>query len=124
MTQIIMGQLVFSSLSRCHPSSQGVSLCRSPPDGSFGFASVLIFRRCFFLQDLRRRSGPPTLAYKTKAHDIADLGTLSQWCSCFLLLSPSFELHLLKSAQQQFKPNDHIKSKVYVYISTYITFMR
>jgi hypothetical protein len=55
-----MGQLVFSSLSRCHPSLQGVSLCRSSLDGSFGFSSVLNFRRCFFLQDLRRRSRPPT----------------------------------------------------------------
>jgi hypothetical protein len=66
MTQITMGRLVFSSLSRCSPSSQGMSLCRSSLDGSFGvylrdmFASVLIFRRCFFLKDLRRRSRPPT----------------------------------------------------------------
>jgi hypothetical protein len=60
MTQIIMGKSVFSSLSQCHPSSQGVSLCRSSPNGSFGFASVLIFRRCFFLQDLRRLSRPST----------------------------------------------------------------
>jgi hypothetical protein len=59
MTQIIMGRSVFSSLSRCNPSSQGVSLCRSSLDGSFGVASVLIFRRCFLLQDLRRRSRPP-----------------------------------------------------------------
>jgi hypothetical protein len=62
ITQIIMGQLVFSSLSQCHPSSQGVSLCRSSPDDSFGFAYVLIFRRCLFLRDLRRRSRPPTVA--------------------------------------------------------------
>jgi hypothetical protein len=67
MTQISMGRLVFSSLSRCSPSSQGMSLCRSSLNGSFGvylramFASVLIFRRCFFLKDLRRRSIPPTL---------------------------------------------------------------
>jgi hypothetical protein len=61
MTQIIMGQSVFSSLSRCYPLSQGVSLCRSSLDGSFGFASVLIFQRCFFLQDLRQRSRPPTM---------------------------------------------------------------
>jgi hypothetical protein len=61
MTQIIMGQLVFSSLSRCNPSSQGVSLCRSSLDRSFGVASVLVFRRYFFLQDLRRRSRPPTM---------------------------------------------------------------
>jgi hypothetical protein len=59
MTQIINGRSVFSSLSRCHHSSQGVSLCWSSPDSSFGVASVLIFRRCFFLQDLRRRSRPP-----------------------------------------------------------------
>jgi hypothetical protein len=56
-----MGRSVFSSLSRCNPSSQGVSLCRSSLYGSFGVASVLIFRRCFFLQDLRRRSRPPTI---------------------------------------------------------------
>jgi hypothetical protein len=60
MTQIIMGQSVFSYLSQCYPSSQGVSLCQSSPDSSFGFASVLIFRRCFFLRDLQRRSRPPT----------------------------------------------------------------
>jgi hypothetical protein len=60
MTQIIMGRSVFSSLFWCHPLSQGVSLCRSSLDGSFGVASVLIFRRCFFLQGLRRRSRPPT----------------------------------------------------------------
>jgi hypothetical protein len=57
-----MGQLVFSSLSRCHLSSQGVSLCRSSPEDSFDFASVLIFRRCLFLRDLRRRSRPPIVA--------------------------------------------------------------
>jgi hypothetical protein len=60
MTQIIMGRSVFSSLSWCNPSSQGVSLCQSSLEGSFGVTSVLIFRRCFFLQDLRRRSRPPT----------------------------------------------------------------
>jgi hypothetical protein len=37
-----------------------MSLCRSFLDGSFGVASVLIFQRCFFLQDLRQRSRPPT----------------------------------------------------------------
>jgi hypothetical protein len=43
-----------------------MSLCRSSLDGSFGvslraiFAYVLIFRRCFFLKDLQRRSRPPT----------------------------------------------------------------
>jgi hypothetical protein len=43
-----------------------MSLCRSSLDGSFGvylramFASVLIFRRCFFLKDLQRRSRSPT----------------------------------------------------------------
>jgi hypothetical protein len=36
MTQIIIDRLVFSSLSRCSPSSQGMSLCRSSLDGSFG----------------------------------------------------------------------------------------
>jgi hypothetical protein len=64
-----MDQLVFSSLSRCSPSSQGMSLCRSL-DGSFGvylrvvFSYVLIFRRCFLLKDLRRRSRPPTVALR------------------------------------------------------------
>jgi hypothetical protein len=61
MTQIIMGRSVFSPLSWCYPSSQSVLLCRSSLDGSFDIAFVLIFRRCFFLQDLRRRSRPPTL---------------------------------------------------------------
>jgi hypothetical protein len=60
MTQIIMSRSIFSSLSRCNPSSQGASLCRSSLDGSFDITSVLIFQRCFFLQDLRRRSRPPT----------------------------------------------------------------
>jgi hypothetical protein len=60
MTQTNMGQSVFSSLSRCNPSSQGMSLCRSSLEGSFGVISVLIFRRCFFLHDLRLRSRPPT----------------------------------------------------------------
>lgn len=32
--------------------------------------------------------------YIVKAPDTADPGTLSQWCSCFLLPSPSSELHL------------------------------
>jgi hypothetical protein len=63
-----MDRSVFSSLSRCSPSSQGMSLCRSSLDRSFGvylhavFAYVLIFQRCFFLKDLRRRSRPPTVA--------------------------------------------------------------
>jgi hypothetical protein len=67
MTQITMGQLVFSSLSRCSPSYRGMSLCQSSLEGSFGmylramFASMLIFRRCFFSKDLRGRSRPPTL---------------------------------------------------------------
>jgi hypothetical protein len=36
MTQIIMDRLVFSFLSWCRPSSQGMSLCRSTLDGSSG----------------------------------------------------------------------------------------
>jgi hypothetical protein len=72
MTQIIMGQSVFSSLSRCHPSSQGVSLCRSSPIGSFGAAFVLISRRCFFSQDLRRRSRPPTVPFLELRHSIEE----------------------------------------------------
>jgi hypothetical protein len=69
MAQVTMGRLVFSSLSRCNPSYQGMSLCRSSLKGSFGvylramFASMLIFRRCFFLKDIRRRSRPPTHHY-------------------------------------------------------------
>jgi hypothetical protein len=64
MTQTIMGRSVFSSLSRCNPSSQAMSLCRSSLEGSFGVISVLIFRRCFFLQDLQRQSRPPTIALR------------------------------------------------------------
>jgi hypothetical protein len=60
-TQIIMDQSVFSSLSRCDPSSQDMLLCQSPLEGSFSVISVLIFRRCFFLQDIRRRSRPPNM---------------------------------------------------------------
>jgi hypothetical protein len=66
MTQIIMDWLVFSSLSRCSPSSQGMPLCRSSLDCSFGvylrtvFVYMLIFRSCLCLEDLRRRSRPPT----------------------------------------------------------------
>jgi hypothetical protein len=65
MAQTIMGQSVFSSLSRCNPSSQGMSSCQSSLEGSFGVISVLIFRRCFFLQDLRLRSKPPTRSRPT-----------------------------------------------------------
>jgi hypothetical protein len=43
MTQIIMGRSVFSSLSRCNPSSRGVSLCRTFLEGSSGVIFVLIF---------------------------------------------------------------------------------
>jgi hypothetical protein len=69
MTQIIMDWSVFSSLSRCSPSSQGMSLCRSSLERSFGvylravFSHVLIFRRCFCLKDLRRWSRPLTLIF-------------------------------------------------------------
>jgi hypothetical protein len=49
------GLFLFKSVN---PSSQGVSLCRSSLDDSFSVSSVLIFRRCFFLQDLRRQSRP------------------------------------------------------------------
>jgi hypothetical protein len=35
---------------------------RSSLIGSFDIVPVLAFRRCFFSQDLRRRSGPPTIA--------------------------------------------------------------
>ena len=47
-----------------------MSLCRSSLDRSFGvylhnvFAYALIFRRCFFLEDLERRSRPPTVALR------------------------------------------------------------
>jgi hypothetical protein len=89
ITQIIMGRSVFSSLSRCIPSSQGMSLCRSSLEGSFGVISVLIFRRCFFLQDLRRRSRPPTLSPKQKDRTtnfkifkIKDLIDIFHWYLC------------------------------------------
>jgi hypothetical protein len=68
MIQIIRDRTVFSSLSRCRPSSQGASLCRSFLGCSFGIylcvMSVCISscRRCFFLEDLRRRRRPPTVA--------------------------------------------------------------
>jgi hypothetical protein len=39
-------------------------LCRSFMDDSFGTAFERIYRRCFFLQDLRRRSIPPTVALR------------------------------------------------------------
>jgi hypothetical protein len=77
MTQIIMDWFVFSSLSRCSPSAQGMSLCRSSLDRSFGvylrtvFAYMLIFRSCLCLKDLRRWSRPPTLTFsllKTKVY--------------------------------------------------------
>jgi hypothetical protein len=60
--QIIMGQSVFLSLSRCDPLFRSMSLCRS----SFGWYlrhcfCVSSFEGIFFLQDLRRRSMPPTL---------------------------------------------------------------
>jgi hypothetical protein len=48
------------SLSRCSPSSQGMSLCRSSLDRSFGmylrivFDYMPIFRRYFCLEDLLR----------------------------------------------------------------------
>jgi hypothetical protein len=57
----------FSSLSWCSPSSQGMSICRSSLDCSFGLylrglsAYVPICRRCFCLEDLRRWSRPPTI---------------------------------------------------------------
>jgi hypothetical protein len=47
-----------------------MSLCRSSLDSSFGvylravFAYMLIFRRCFCLEDLQRRSRPPTVAFR------------------------------------------------------------
>jgi hypothetical protein len=59
----LIGLFLFKSVQ---PLSQGMSLCRSSLDCSFGvylhavFAYVLIFRRCFCLKDLRRRSRPPT----------------------------------------------------------------
>jgi hypothetical protein len=57
-----MDQSVISSLSRCNPSSWDMLLCRSFMDDSFGTAFERIYRRCFFLQDLWRRSIPPTVA--------------------------------------------------------------
>jgi hypothetical protein len=68
MTQIIRDRTVFCSLSRCCPLSQGASLCRSFLDNSFGIylhvmsACISSCRRCFFLEDLRHRGRPPTIA--------------------------------------------------------------
>jgi hypothetical protein len=62
------GRTVFSSLSRYRPSSQGASLCRSFLCCSFGIylcvmsACISFCRRCFCLEDLRRRRRPPTVA--------------------------------------------------------------
>jgi hypothetical protein len=62
------GPTVFSSLSRCRPSSQGASLCRSFLGCSFGIylhvmsACISSCRRCFCLEDLQRRRRPPTVA--------------------------------------------------------------
>jgi hypothetical protein len=64
MTQTIMGRLVISSISRFTPSSWDMSLCRSFMGYSFGTAFERIYRRCFFLQDLRLRSIPPTVALR------------------------------------------------------------
>jgi hypothetical protein len=83
MTQIIMGRLVFSSLSWCNPSAQGVSLCRSSLDGSFGVASVLIFRRCFFLQVLRQRSKPPTRVYEAIIPEIQHIPVVCEFPDVF-----------------------------------------
>jgi hypothetical protein len=60
IVQAISDRLVISSLSQCNPSSWDMPLCRSFMDDSFGPAFERICRRCFFLQDLRRRSIPPT----------------------------------------------------------------
>jgi hypothetical protein len=47
MTQIIMGQSVFLSLSRCDPSFRSMSLCRSSLDGTFSIASVWVLSKVF-----------------------------------------------------------------------------
>jgi hypothetical protein len=63
-----MDWMVFSSLSRCCPSSQGASSCWSSPNCRFGIylcvmsACILSCWRCFYLEDLRRRRRPPTIA--------------------------------------------------------------
>jgi hypothetical protein len=56
----LMDQSVISSLSRCNPSYWDMPICRSFMDDSFGTAFERICWRCFFLQDLRRWSIPPT----------------------------------------------------------------
>jgi hypothetical protein len=54
------GLIVPFSLCQCSPSSQGMSLCQSSLDRSFGmylrvvFDYMSIFRRYFCLEDLRR----------------------------------------------------------------------
>jgi hypothetical protein len=66
--------MVFSSLSRCRPSSQDVSSCRSSLDCRFGIylrvvsACISSCRRCFCLEDLRRRR-PPTFSEFRKPHN-------------------------------------------------------
>jgi hypothetical protein len=66
MWQTIRDWTVFSSISRCRTSSQGASLRRSFLGCSFGLClhAVLVrisyCRRCFYLEDLRWRSRPPT----------------------------------------------------------------
>jgi hypothetical protein len=62
--QAITSRLVISSLSRFTPSSWDMWLCRSFMGNSFGTAFERICRRCFFLQDLRWRSIPPTVALR------------------------------------------------------------
>jgi hypothetical protein len=54
------GSICLFIFKSVQPFVLGMSLCRSSLEGSFGVISVLIFRRCFFLQDLRLRSKPPT----------------------------------------------------------------
>jgi hypothetical protein len=62
--------MVFYSLSRCCPSSQGTSSCRSSLDCNFGLylrvvsACISPCRRCFGLEDLRQRRRPPTVALR------------------------------------------------------------
>jgi hypothetical protein len=101
MTQTFMGQSVFSSLSRCNPSSQGMSLCQSSLEGSFGVISVLIFLRCFFLQDLRLRSRPPTVCTGTFGLGIKLYTIWKAWSRRRLMLLWSYAQRSFGSAARK-----------------------
>jgi hypothetical protein len=63
-----MGRLVISSLGRCNPSYQGMSLCRSSLEGSFGMY-LHAARFCVDLLKVFLLKGPS-----------ATKQTLPSWC--------------------------------------------